>query len=189
DLHMTAVELDPEVIRLAGQYFKVHPETNFEIANEDGRVWLTRTDRRFDILLVDAYRGPFVPFHLLTTEFYKLIAAHLKPGGVVVQNVEPTTMLFDSAVATIRQAFAHLVFLRGNGNIVILAYNGPERDEPTLAKTAAERQAAYGFRYDLGKVLERRYAPSWKVDTQPLTDDFAPVEYLKAIERHNEKQR
>src|SRR5262249_59909790 len=50
--------------------------------------------------------------------------------------------------------FAHLVFLRGNGNIVILAYNGPERDEPTLAKTAAERQAAYGFRYDLGKVLE-----------------------------------
>jgi len=188
-LHMTAVELDPEVIRLAGQYFGVKPEANFDIVNEDGRVYFTHSDKRFDILLVDAYRGPFVPFHLLTTEFYKLIAAHLKPGGVVVQNVEPTTMLFDSAVATISQAFAHVVFLRGEGNIVVLAYNGPEKDEAGLAKLVAERQATYKFRYDLSTVLKRRSSPPWKEDTPPLTDDFAPVEFLKAIERHNEKQK
>jgi spermidine synthase len=188
-LHMTAVELDPEVIRLAGQYFKVRPEANFDIVNEDGRVYLAHSDKRFDILLVDAYRGPFVPFHLLTTEFYRLIAEHLKPGGVVVQNVEPTTMLFDSAVATISRAFAHVVFLRGGGNIVVLAYNGPEKDEATVAKLAAERQATYKFRYDLSTVLKRRSSPPWKEDTPPLTDDFAPVEFLKAIERHNEKQK
>jgi spermidine synthase len=188
-LHMTAIELDPEVVRLAGQYFKVRPEPGFDIAVEDGRVYLAHSDKRFDILLIDAYRGPFVPFHLLTTEFYKLVAEHLKPGGVAVQNVEPTTMLFDSAVATIGQAFAHLVFLRGDGNIVILAYNGPEKDEATVAKLAAERQARYQFRYDLTKVLESRFSPTWKKGTPPLTDDFAPVEYLKAIERHNEKQR
>jgi spermidine synthase len=187
-LRTTAIELDPEVVRLAGQYFKVRAEPNFDIATDDGRVYLTHSDQRFDIILIDAYRGPFVPFHLLTTEFYKLVAAHLKPGGVAVQNVEPTTMLFDSAVATIRQAFAHLVFLRGDGNIVILAYNGPEQDEATVQRLAAERQAAHKFRYDLAKILERRFSPSWKESTQPLTDDFAPVEYLKAIERHNEKQ-
>src|SRR5436305_930297 len=81
-LHMTAVELDPEVIRLAGQYFKVRPEANFDIANEDGRVYLARSDRHFDILLIDAYRGPFVPFHLLTTEFYQLVAAPPQPGAL-----------------------------------------------------------------------------------------------------------
>ena len=97
-------------------------------------------------------------------------------------------MLFDSAVATIRQAFEHLVFLRGDGNIIILAYNGPEKDEASLTRLAAERQAKYGFRYDLKSVLDRRFAATWKEATQPLTDDFAPVEYLKAIERHNEKQ-
>jgi spermidine synthase len=187
-LKMTAVELDPEVVRLAGQYFSVRPEPNFDIAVEDGRVYLSNSDRRFDIVLIDAYRGPFVPFHLLTTEFYKLVAAHLKAGGVALQNVEPSTMLFDSAVATIRSAFDHVVFLEGNGNIVVLAYNGPERDEATLRKTAAERQARYGFRYDLEKILDRRFTPAWNTATKALTDDFAPVEYLKAIERHNQKQ-
>src|SRR6185295_2252103 len=112
-LHMTAVELDPEVVRLADQYFGVRPEPGFDIAVNDGRVWLTGADKKFDIVLVDAYRGRFVPFHLLTSEFYKLVAAHLKPGGVAVQNVEPSTMLFDSAVATIKTAFEHVVFFDG----------------------------------------------------------------------------
>jgi hypothetical protein len=47
----------------------------------------------------------------------------------------------------------------------------------------------YGFRYDVPKLIaDRRYTPRWDENTKPLTDDFAPVEYLKAIERHNEKQ-
>jgi spermidine synthase len=188
EMDFTAAELDPEVARIADRFFNVRPEKNFDVQIQDGRVWLTGTPKTFDILLVDAYRGPFVPFHLLTTEFYKLIAAHLKPGGVVVQNVEPTTMLFDSAVATISAAFDHLVFLRGEGNIVILAYNGPEKDEATVQAQAAERTKRYGLRYDLATILDRRFKPDWNDATKPLTDDFAPVEYLKAIERHNEKQ-
>lgn len=188
ELSFTAVELDPEVARLADVYFNVRPEHNFAIEIKDGRVYLAKTNDVFDVILIDAYRGPFVPFHLLTSEFYKLVAAHLKPGGVAVQNVEPTTMLFDSAVATIKSAFEHVVFISGEGNIVVVAYNGPEKDDATLQKLAAERQAKYKFRYDLPKLLERRFAPQWNKSTKPLTDDFAPVEYLKAVERHNEKQ-
>jgi spermidine synthase len=188
DLSFTAVELDPEVARITDRYFGVRPEKNFDVQISDGRVWLTRSDRKFDIILVDAYRGPFVPFHLLTSEFYKLVADHLKPGGIAVQNVEPTTMLFDSAVATIKSAFAHTVFLYGGGNIVIVGYNGPEKDEATLQKIAAERQGRYHFRYPLTDILSRRFQPALDDKTAPLTDDFAPVEYLKAIARHNEKQ-
>jgi spermidine synthase len=187
-LHMTAVELDPEVVRLDAEYLKVKPEPGFDIEVKDGRVYLMRTDKRFDVIFVDAYRGPFVPFHLLTTEFYKLVGERLKPGGVAVQNVEPSTMLFDSAVATIKSAFDHVVFVGGQGNIVIVAYDGPERDEAELQRIAAARQAQYGFRYPLPDILARRYQPQWNAATKPLTDDFAPVEYLKAIERHNEKQ-
>ncbi len=188
DLAFTAVELDPDVARIANRYFKVRPEKNFAVEISDGRVYLTRTQAKYDIIMVDAYRGPFVPFHLLTTQFYKLVAEHLEPGGVVVQNVEPSTMLFDSAVATIKSAFDHVVFFGGSGNIVILAYNGPEKDDATIAKLAADRQAQYHFRYDLSEILSRRFTPEWNQATQPLTDDFAPVEYLKAITRHNEKQ-
>ena len=187
-LQFTAVELDPDVAKITANYFGVKPEQNFDIAIQDGRVYLAKTDKTFDIILIDAYRGPFVPFHLLTTEFYKLVAQRLKPGGVAVQNVEPTTMLFDSAAATISSAFDHVVFLRGEGNIVIVAYNGPEKDEATLQKQAADRSAQYKLRYDLRQVLERRYIPDWNHSAKPLTDDFAPVEFLKAIERHNAKQ-
>jgi spermidine synthase len=189
DLDFTAVELDPDVVRLDDRYFGVHPEANFAIEINDGRVHLARTDRQYDAILIDAYRGPFVPFHLLTTEFYKLVAAHLTPGGVAVQNVEPTTMLFDSAVATIGAAFQHLVFLKGEGNIVIVAYNGPEKDEATVQRQAAERKAQYHFRYDLPTLLQNRFSPSRDHSATALTDDFAPVEFLKAVERHNAKQQ
>lgn len=187
-LAFTSVELDPEVAKIADRYFNVREEDNFAVEIRDGRVWLARTDQKFDVILIDAYRGPFVPFHLLTTEFYQLVADHLNPGGVAVQNVEPTTMLFDSAVATIKAAFEHTVFLRGDGNIVIVGYNGPEKDDATVRRIAGERQAQYGFRYPLPELLDRRFDPPWNEATQPLTDDFAPVEYLKAIERHNERQ-
>lgn len=187
DLRFTAVELDPAVARIAEKYFHVRPEKNFTVEIKDGRVYLARTDKTFDVILIDAYRGPFVPFHLLTREFYALVAAHLNPGGVAVQNVEPTTMLFDSAVATIKAAFDHVVFLSGSGNIVIVAYNGPEKDDATIQRLAAERQAQYRFRYNLPGLLTNRYQPAWNEATLPLTDDFAPVEYLKAIERHNQR--
>jgi len=187
-LHFSAVELDPAVAQIADQFFKVRPEKNFDIDIMDGRVWLTKSNDRFDLILIDAYRGPFVPFHLLTTEFYQEVARHLRPGGIAVQNVEPSTMLFDSAVATIGAAFDNLDFFEGKGNIVIVAYNGPKRDPAELQRVAAERQAHYGFRYDLTKILDRRYEPKFDASAKPLTDDFAPVEYLKAIERHNARQ-
>jgi spermidine synthase len=187
-LEMTAIELDPAVAEIADQFFSVRDEDNLDVEILDGRMWLAKNeDRMFDIIMVDAYRGPFVPFHLLTHEFYELVSERLNPGGVVVQNVEPSTMLFDSAVATIASAFDNLVFIEGQGNIVILAYDGPPKDEAELERIAAERQAQYGFRYPLPDILKRRYAPEVG-KAEPLTDDFAPVEYLKAIERHNEKQ-
>ncbi|WP_421723836.1 spermidine synthase [Bauldia sp.] len=188
DLHFTAVELDPEVAEIADQFFSVEPRPNFDIEIMDGRVWLTRTDKMFDLMLVDAYRGPFVPFHLLTTEFYEEVGAHLKPGGIAVQNVEPSTMLFDSAVATIGAAFDNLDFYEGSGNIVIVAYDGPPRDPDKLREVAASRQETFGFRYDLTDILDRRYEPTYDATTEPLTDDFAPVEYLKAIDRHNARR-
>ncbi len=188
DLRFTAVELDPEVARIADRYFGVRQEENFDIVIRDGRVHLSRSEAAFDVILIDAYRGPFVPFHLLTREFYELVGEHLKPGGVAIQNVEPTTMLFDSAVSTIGAAFDNLAFFSGRGNIVIVAYNGPELDQSEVLARARKRQSEYDFRYDLTEILARRFEPEWDTTTEPLTDDWAPVEYLKAVERHNRKQ-
>ena len=193
NVQVTSVELDPTVVALARKYFGIKEEPNFQVVNRDGRLFLQESKEHYDLILIDAYRGPFVPFHLLTKEFYQIVREHLADGGVVAQNVEPSTMLFDSAVKTINAVFPQLDFYRADGNIVTVAYDGAERKPEDLAGVARDRDKAYGLRYSLLEMLSQRrhiqiaggnvIDPNAKV----LTDDFAPVETLKNIERHNRK--
>jgi len=192
DTQITSVELDPAVVELAKKYFAVKDDDHFKQIVKDGRLFLADSKDHYDIILIDAYRGPFVPFHLLTQQFYQLVKDHLTDGGVVAQNVEPTTMLFDSAVKTIHAVFPQIEFYSAEGNVVTVAYPGKFMTQDELAKIAAERQAKYHFRYDLPTLLgvRKRFPPDigpMNPDAPVLTDDFAPVEALKAIERHNEK--
>jgi spermidine synthase len=129
----------------------------------------------------------------LTKEFYELVKSHLAEGGVVAQNVEPSTMLFDSAVKTIHSIFPQEDFYLAEGNVVTVAYDGPPRPPDELQKSAADRESAFHFRYDLSQMLaqRRRLPPDTGTTIDPnakiLTDDFAPVESLKAIDNHNRK--
>jgi spermidine synthase len=187
---VTSVELDPDVAALAKKYFGIKDEPNFHLVNQDGRLFLQQSKDKYDIVLIDAYRGPFVPFHLLTKEFYQLVKDHLAPGGVVGQNVEPSTMLFDSAVKTIQSVFPNTDFYLAEGNVVTIAYDGPVRDPADLTKSAKQRQLELNLRYQLPAMLaERRGLDPTTIDQKAkvLTDDFAPVESLKAIDSHNRK--
>ena len=192
DTPVTSVELDPMVVQLADKYFGIKQEPNFNVVEQDGRLFLTSSPRLYDLILIDAYRGPFVPFQLLTKQFYQIVKEHLSADGVLVQNIEPTTMLFDSAVNTLHAVFANLDLYPAQGNIVVVAYDGKPRSEQELLATAAERQAALHLRYDLTEMLGARRPLSTEggfVDPKAavLTDDFAPVEALKAIDKHNRK--
>jgi spermidine synthase len=189
---VTSVELDPVIVELAGKYFGVRTGMGFQVITRDGRIFLRNTAALYDVILIDAYRGPFVPFHLLTKEFYELVKTRLRPGGVVVQNVEPSTMLFDSAVKTIASEFSVLDFYVADGNVVTVAYDGPRLDPSALQARAASRQSIYKLRYDLSELVRMRRmlgvsGETVSADAKVLTDDFAPVEMLKAIERHNRK--
>jgi spermidine synthase len=186
DASIVAVEIDKDVVDLAGKYFQFKETENLKAVVSDGRRFLMRDERQWDIILLDAYRGPFVPFHLLTKEFYTLVKSRLAPGGVVVQNVEPSTMLFDSAIATLSSVFRSVDFYDGEENVVAVAYDRPTLAQAALLARAASVQRSYKLRYDLSKlVAERRVLrkPKGKV----MTDDFAPVETLRAIEQHNQK--
>jgi spermidine synthase len=192
DVKITSVELDPAVVELARKYFGIRDEPNFRVVNQDGRIFLAQTGERYDVILIDAYRGPFVPFHLTTREFYELVKSRLNDGGVVAENIEPTTLLFDAVAKTVNAVFPQLDVYLAEGNVVTVAYGGNVRDAADLARRAGERQAEFSLRYDLRALLAQaqRYTPRIVAEgPQPtiLTDDFAPVEMLKAIEVHNRK--
>ena len=186
DTAILAVELDKDVVALAKKYFRFTETAKLRAVVSDGRAHLIRDSEKWDVIMIDAYRGPFVPFHLLTKEFYTLVKSRLAPGGVVVQNIEPSTMLFDSATATLNSVFPSVDLYDGGGNVVAIAYQGPSLSQAELLARATRAQQRYQFRYDLRTMAtERRVLqrPTGKV----LTDDFAPVETLRAIEQRNEK--
>lgn len=192
DVPVTTVELDPEVTKVAQTYFGIKEEPNFKEVTRDGRLFLRENKSRYDLILIDAYRGPFVPFHLLTKEFYESVKAHVADGGVVVQNIEPNTMLFDSAAKTIGAVFGNVEFYLAEGNVVTVAYDGPKRSAGALAAAAGRRQEQFKLRYDLTQLLSARRGLGDDIGTispeaKILTDDFAPVDTLKAIENHNRK--
>ena len=187
-LHFDVAELDPDVIRLAGKYFNIHPDARFHIANADGRVFLRNTKTRYDVIMLDAYRGPFVPFHLTTKEFYTLARDRLAPGGVVVQNIDPSTFFYDDALATMSSVFQSVDIYQANGNVILIGYSGPRLSDATLQQRASQRQAQLNLPYNLLTVVKQRdpfTPPSAKAKI--LTDDFAPVELLTTIKHNNEK--
>ena len=185
-LDILSVELDPEVIDLAIKYFNLKPNDKFRIEAQDGRIHLVRNKEKHDVIFVDAYRGPFVPFHLLTREFYLTVKRRLNPNGVVAQNIEPTTMLFDSAITTLASVFDNVDIYDAGGNVVAIAYDGDAIAQPDLLARADMLQTAHDFKYDLPRMVDDRRILTTPPSVDPLVDDFAPVEMLKSIERHNQ---
>lgn len=66
---------------MARQYFGYAEDDRMKLAVEDARRWLRGTKELFDVIVLDAYHGGYIPFHLTTREFLELVREHLSPGG------------------------------------------------------------------------------------------------------------
>jgi spermidine synthase len=188
-LSLTCVELDPQVIAMAKKYFGVAESPSLRIVAKDGRLYLRENAGQHDLIMIDAYRGTFVPFQLLTKEFFTLVKTRLKPGGVVAQNIEPTTMLFPAAIATLKAVFQHVDLFDADGNVVAIAYDGPAKTNQALLARAQALQAQFKFRHPLPDLFAIRQADvATPAGGKALTDDFAPVDFLRATKRANMKR-
>jgi len=186
--NITAVELDASVLAIAKTHFGLQNAANLTLVEQDGRVFLTRSRENYDIILIDAYRGSFIPFHLTTQEFYRIAASRLSTGGVLALNIEPSTLLYEPTLVTLGSVFDHIDLYPAQDNVVAVAYNGDVRSDEKLLKNAAQLEASHPLRYPLAPMLADRQwfiTPSGVSDI--LTDDFAPVEFLGTATRHNKR--
>ena len=189
-IHIDVAELDPKVIDLAAKYFAVRSGNGAQIYNTDGRVFLRKTPKHYDIILLDAYRGPFVPFHLTTKEFYQQVKEKLTVGGVMVQNIDPSTLFFDSTLVTIKSIFSNVDVYQADGNVILIGYNGSRLSNNELSRRASLRQEQFKYRYNLiSLVRDHDSNPAVSGKGKVLTDDFAPVEMLTTISRNNAKRQ
>jgi predicted membrane-bound spermidine synthase len=177
------VEIDPGVITAAKTYFGLRETGRMRYRAGDGRVFLTRNDELYDLILLDAYRGGYVPFHLLTREFYTLVKQRLTPGGAAAFNIHDGSKLYASTVKTLGEVFAALdLYPSGVGEVIAVAGASP-LDPQTLERRAAALQERHGFRFPLPQILQRRLEQprSQAANGDVITDDFAPADVYDVI--------
>src|SRR5437762_188438 len=88
-VQITGVEIDPDIVDVAHRYFHLN-EPNVHPVVADARYWLDTQAAKYDVIVMDAYRQPYIPFHLTTREFFSGVRDHLAPGGVAVVNAGRT---------------------------------------------------------------------------------------------------
>ena len=171
------VELDPKLNQVARRYFGAGDNPRMRLIAADGRPYLALTKKRYDLIVVDAYRQPYVPFYLATEEFFALARKHLRPGGAIALNVAATPhdrRLSNAIGTTLLTAFPQAWRWRAlRFNDVLFAL----REPVTRAELERRATGAPGVVARLLPLFRSRLERVRPLGT-PLTDDRAPVEWL-----------
>lgn len=174
---LDGVELDPAVSRVGRRYFGMGEIHNLTVHDEDARPFLRSTHRRYDLVVVDAYHQPYVPFYLATREFFALVREHLTPGGIVVLNVATVpgdTRLVRAIGGTLGTELPEvLAWPALRFNTFVIGLTAP------LGRSEITRRLRVGPP-DLAPLrgLLAREAVPLAPSSDPWTDDRAPVEWL-----------
>ncbi len=188
-LPITGVELDPQIIEVGQRYFGMD-QPNLTAIAADGRRWLMQqpATTQWDVIAIDAYRPPYIPFHLATVEFFTLVREHLTEDGVVAINVGRTASNFalvDALAATLATVFPAVYAIDEPGpadtlgNTLVIAAQQP-------VSLAQVQQAAAGFSGAfppevaqwIAEAIPRTRPLTPPIDAPRFTDDHTPVEWV-----------
>jgi hypothetical protein len=185
-LPIDGVEIDPAIVELGRRYFDMN-EPNLSVHVTDGRAFLGSGARRYDWVVIDAYQGSDIPFHLVTREFFETVREHMSPGGVLSVNIAwwcpDDEELLQRVAATIATTFPSVYVLAGisaRSGAVLLAggddlavahilLNADSIGHPGLIEIARDAVGDHSGLRRLS-VIEGSGVP--------LTDDRAPIEEI-----------
>lgn len=192
DMIVDVVEIDPVVIDVAKEHFVVQEDARLKIHNDDGRKFLLTDEEQYDVIVLDAYSTSYVPFHLMTREYYQLLDDRLAPDGVIVSNHigamgqlpynYETSKLWRAAYKTMAEVFPSVqVFSTRPGtdglqNIMLVAgKEAIDESEIEEKQSTLVEEMRDGVQVDYAASL---YDPT-KIKTNDVpvfTDQFAPVD-------------
>jgi spermidine synthase len=182
---LTSVEIDPMIRDLAVEFTQFQESERNKVVIEDGRRFLRRSTDRWDWIVIDAFvRNSQYPPHMATHEFFALVGDHLNDGGVLAINVISGAKLFDCLVGAIAGAFQSTVLFAvpGSANVIVLASKSAQSTLEEKIKTASAPPPPLmkDSGVDLPQIRAIGAAPGALACANPLTDDFAPTEFLGA---------
>ena len=190
-----SVEIDPRIIAIGRQYFGMRDSAvsqdypNYRVHAQDARYWLATNAGTYDVIGMDAYRQPYVPFHLTTVEFFQQVKARLSQEGVAVVNAGKgpggDDRLGQALASTMRAVFPQVFIIdtAGFGNQILIGVNRPVGDGVANFQANYARMRVPALRAVMEWSLTRGQAPVREFRPEgarftPFTDDRAPVEQL-----------
>jgi spermidine synthase len=146
---------------------------------------------KYDIVILDAFNGDYIPFHMMTKEFLEEVQGVLADDGVVIANVFSSNLLFDAEMKTFLAVFGQCqVFVAWRSTNAMLVSPGKAGRILTTkdaVKHAKEVQSDRKLAFNLVKIarrLRRDIEPDTRAEV--LTDDRAPVNWLRMQEKERE---
>jgi len=187
DISVDVVEIDPDVIDAARNYFGVTDDPRLRILNEDARNFLSKSNKKYDIIVLDAYSKDYVPFHLMTNEYFQLLKDRLKPEGIIIFNMitsiaGDTSDLFRAVYKTMKESYPTIfVFPTNNNplairNTIIVAINADlqyNKEEFIEILATNDKNSLLS-----GLLMEPKDFEINTDDVPFLTDQYSPVEIL-----------
>jgi len=171
------VEIDPRLSEIGDRYFGMDSNPNLTVHSEDARPWLRASPGGYDVIVVDAYRQPYIPFYLTTREFFDLARERLSPGGAVVVNIghPPDSDALETVIgSTMADIFPAVLRDPVDDSNTLLAASAATASAHRLHAAATELP---GRLQHLAKRQAQRLEPRLPGGTV-YTDDRAPVEWL-----------
>ena len=181
------VEIDPAVVRVAGEYFGYRLDARQHVYEEDGRAYvrrMLRTDKRYQLIMLDAYDQQYIPEHLLTREFLAQVRSLLAPNGILAANTFSSSRLYQNESVTYRAVFGTFYNLK-SANRVILASNAPLPGIAQATRNAEHFDAAFtalGFKA-MSVLSLFNTGIDWDPNARQLTDQYSPANLLNSAER------
>ncbi len=190
---VNVVEIDPEISLIATQFFDFRQDNKLKVNIADGRMFIREQLRldpipKYDLVILDAFNGDYIPFHLMTREFLEEVKGILADDGAVVANVFYTNRLFDAEFRTFLAVFGRCQAFFGaystNAMLVALGHAAPTLTIDQAVSRAEMLQRRHRFEFNILKVAQR-LQPNIRPDSRAkvLTDDRAPVNWLRTQER------
>ena len=179
NLHIDGVEIDGKIIEAADRFFALDRRF-LDVHIDDGRRFLAGTDGLYHVIILDAYKQPYIPFHLTTVEFFTKCRDHLRRGGVMGINVATYTEnpeFLRMIAETLGAVFPHVyAYELANDDVafksvVLIAASDP----PRLRDLA---QAFPNGPPDVLSLVEKKIKPlAMRDKPRVMTDDWAPIEW------------
>lgn len=179
-VQIDGVEIDPAIVNVARKYFAMN-EPNLHVFEQDGRAFIRQTTATYDVVAIDAFQQPYIPFQLTTEEFFSEIRDHLSANGVLALNTGHTRTNFElvqAFVNTLSLVFpsVYVFLVPGTFNAEIMATK-----QPTNLTTFRQNLSALPPGSLLGEAAQE-VLPQATVGRPNggivFTDDRAPVEQL-----------